>query len=460
MQTFVFNLLAAAVMASSLDTRQSATPAVLDLAITQGTPQQLASGILYGVPDVEDQIPDVYYTGPKLNKFRAGGAQLFDVGQRGWHWNEYSVRFQSTLSNYRTARKYGGVFQLLPHDIWGTDTVNSTTAWPGDNDDWTSWDAFIDQLIADVKIYNMTPGLQIDIWNEPDNAPFWTRTIPQYLELWRRTYIKFRVDPVLSTLPLVGPSLAAPVTRSHAWWSAFFPYVIEQDVIPDEYTFHLLRNIADVSNDLAYTQAAMNSYYKNVGVPVRPWCVNEYINANTERHNSATAWHMARLERYNATGLRANWLSTSGLHDYLAELVYRPNSNSEYYPNGAWHMYRYYAQNMTGTRLASMTSGDGKLDIFGTLGNDGVVRILTGVRASTGTWTIQVNNLESLGFPASGSLTIQTWGFDYLNAQTASIGPSDRGRYTHIYSNGTLTFPIHQTTADLQTAWSFEFAFL
>lgn len=41
---------------------------------------------------------------------------------------------------------------------------------------------------------------------------------------------------------------------------------------------------------------------------------------------------------------------------------------------------------MTGTRIDTRASANGVLDIFATLSNDAVVRILTGVKACTGTW--------------------------------------------------------------------------
>lgn len=166
--------------------------AILDLAVQRGPAQQLASGIIYGTPDVQNQIPDNFYTETKLKYFRAGGAQLFNVGQRGWHIGEYPGRFQSTLSNYRTARKYGGEFQLLPHDIWGTDTATTNGNWPGDNGDWSDYNRFLDTLFADIKANNMIPGLKFDVWNEPNLDIFWKRPRSQWLELWRRTYQKLR----------------------------------------------------------------------------------------------------------------------------------------------------------------------------------------------------------------------------------------------------------------------------
>ncbi|PGH17720.1 hypothetical protein AJ80_04728 [Polytolypa hystricis UAMH7299] len=459
MKAFTLGLLAAAAAsASPLEARQSQSTAVLDLAVKRGAPQQLASGVLYGTPDTPNQIPDHFYTGPKLKYFRAGGAQLFGNGQRGWHWNEYPARFQSTLSNYRTARKYGGEFQLLLHDIWGTDTINSTTAWPGDNGNWNSYEAFLDRLIADIKANDMVPGLKIDIWNEPDFPWFWTRSTEQWLELWKRTYAKFRADPQLRQLPIIGPSLASRPTFDNPWWTKFMDFIVRDNVAPDQYTFHMLGDSTDRINDLETVVRTMDQFYSQTGAPRRSYSVNEYINAGDERQNSANAWHIARLERYDASGLRANWLSEWELHDFLAELVYRPNAQSEYQPNGAWQLYNYYGQEMTGTRLASTGSTDGVLDIFGTLSDDGVVRILTGVRARTGTWEIEVRNLSALGFPASGEITIQTWGFDDVGLRGVSHGPSDRGQHTHAYSDGVLRFPIFQTAEDMKTAWAFEFS--
>jgi hypothetical protein len=57
-----------------------------------GTPQHLASGFIYGIPDQPNQIPDHFYTGIGFNYARAGGAQVAAPG-RGWIWglSEYKV---------------------------------------------------------------------------------------------------------------------------------------------------------------------------------------------------------------------------------------------------------------------------------------------------------------------------------------------------------------------------------
>jgi len=236
------------------------------------------------------------------------------------------------------------------------------------------------------------------------------------------------------------------------------PYIVANNVVPDQYTWHLLGSASNANVDLQANVVTMNNFYSQYNAPSRLYSINEYINAGEDRMNAANAWHMARLERYNATGLRANWLSRGELHDFLAELVYRPNAQSAYQPNGAWQMYKYYAQDMTGTKYQTYGSGDRAFDIFATRGNDGKVRILTGVRAQTGNWEIEVRNLAAIGLPASGTLTIQTWGFDDVGLRGVSGGPSNRGQYTHTYTGGVLRFPIFQTTQDAKTAWAFEFS--
>ena len=235
-------------------------------------------------------------------------------------------------------------------------------------------------------------------------------------------------------------------------------YIVAQSVPPNMYSWHILGAASNANADLQANVVTMNSFYSLYGAPKRAYTINEYINANEDRMNAANAWHIARLERYNATGLRANWLSGGELHDFLAELVYRPNAQAAYQPNSAWMMYRYYAQDMVGTKLATSGTADRALDVFATRGADKKVRILTGVRAQVGTWEIEVRNLAAIGLPAAGTLTIQTWGFDDTGLRGVSTGPSNRGLFTHTYAGGILRFPIFQTDVDAKTAWAFEFS--
>src|SRR5450756_2355323 len=91
MYTLLSLLCAAVVAAIPLEQRDTVTSTV-NLGNNTGTPQHLASGFIYGIPDRPDQIPDHFYTDIGFNYARAGGAQVAAPG-RGWIWglSEYKV---------------------------------------------------------------------------------------------------------------------------------------------------------------------------------------------------------------------------------------------------------------------------------------------------------------------------------------------------------------------------------
>lgn len=72
-----------AAVANPLEHRQSTTTAVVNFGNNTGTPQHLASGTLYGLPDATTQIPSSFFTDMGWNYERAGGAQ---TPGKGWIW--------------------------------------------------------------------------------------------------------------------------------------------------------------------------------------------------------------------------------------------------------------------------------------------------------------------------------------------------------------------------------------
>jgi hypothetical protein len=169
--------------------------ATVNISNTIGPTKQLASGWIYGFPDngttgADFSIPEAFVRDVKFHSSRSGGAQ---IPAKGWvaGLEQYMGRFNSTLSNYRTTRHYGGRFILLVHDLWGADGGNIST-YPGDNGDWSRMDAFLTQLASDLRNNGMLDGLVLDLWNEPDIQLFWDREWTQYLEYYVRSYRFFR----------------------------------------------------------------------------------------------------------------------------------------------------------------------------------------------------------------------------------------------------------------------------
>jgi len=185
----------------------------------------------------------------------------------------------------------------------------------------------------------------------------------------------------------------------------------------------------------------------------------------TQQVPAGSAWWISQLERINAHGLRGNWLSGFALHDFMASLLGKPHANTPdyvptqagYWPNGDWQLYKYYATNMTGTRRGTLPSSDLKIDTYATVGADGIVRVLAGVRIMTGTWYVSVGNLSAVGLPEAGTLDIHTWGFPVAaDVHYGEVdGPNDLGTVGHAYSGDQVTFPVYQK--DNTTAYAFEF---
>ena len=90
----VLLLLATTALGRPSLSERDGTTAIVNFSNNTGTPQRLASGILYGVPDTPNQIPSSFYTDMGFNYLRAGGAQVGAPG-RGWIWgpDEYKVNF-------------------------------------------------------------------------------------------------------------------------------------------------------------------------------------------------------------------------------------------------------------------------------------------------------------------------------------------------------------------------------
>ena len=102
---------------SSSKTKDCASPAAaqtnsvtVNFNTNQGTPQQLASGTLYGITQNGSNPPDQFLTQIGWNSLRAGGSQLNNPG--GWAFNEatYVTRWNSTLAQYQRASAHGASF--------------------------------------------------------------------------------------------------------------------------------------------------------------------------------------------------------------------------------------------------------------------------------------------------------------------------------------------------------------
>ncbi|MFC3994172.1 beta-xylosidase, partial [Actinoplanes siamensis] len=370
-------LLAAAIVAGPATPARAADESLsVNFSASAGTPTYRASGWIYGMTEDGSGPPDHFFTDVKFRYMRAGGAQLDSPG--GWVSGRYDRRWNSTRAQLLRARALGGDFVLLVHDLWGADGY-PITRFPGDNGDWTDYDAFLTRLINDVRATGVP--VEWDIWNEPNISLFWNRPQSQYFDMWRRAYQRIRT--AFPAHLIVGPSLAGVPTTAGSWWTQYLDNVKANNVVPDIVSWHSLPG--DPVSNVAAANGSLDA--RGIAHP-RPYQINEY-GASNEQNPGDGSWYIARLERAGADGLRANWAGGANLHNDLASLLVR--TSGQYQPKGEWWVYNFYAS-QTG-QIAPVTPS-ANYDGFATK-DTGVAKVLVGGGRTTGNVAVNLQRLDA-----------------------------------------------------------------
>jgi hypothetical protein len=401
----------------------------VDFSATLGAPTYRASGILYGITEDGSDPPDHFFTDVKFRFQRAGGSQLDSPG--GWVAGTYDRRFNATLAQYKRTVALGGMFIILPQDIWGADG-SSIPTFPGDDGHWSQFDDFLNRLVSDAQANAMNP--QWDIWNEPDLESFWDRSQAQYLEMWRRAYRRIR-----ATFPdavIVGPSTARQPTPDNSWWATYLDYVEAHNVAPDIVSWHSL----STSIDPAVSKEHVDQLLSTRGWAPTPYQINEY-GATCEQTPGRSAWYIARLERAGIDGLRANWASGAGLHDNMAALLTK--SGTQYWPRGDWFVYQSYAS-MSGVGV-HVTHG-ANIDGYATKDtNLARAAALLGNHGATGIVKANLNRLDTTGLVQNGKIRVVVERVPNADVDAGRVTVSDQ---TIMVRDNTAAALVSWTNAD------------
>ncbi|KAL4862284.1 hypothetical protein BDV12DRAFT_207323 [Aspergillus spectabilis] len=451
-----------AVSERDIESSQAPRTAYVYLNDRVGPSEHCASGFIYGIPDTPSQIPDHFYSDINFQYTRAGGAQTPE--SKGWIGGveDYKFRWESTLSNYRTARQHGGRFILLVHDLWGADSLQPEDApFPGDNGGWSFYDEFVATLISDMKANGMVDSVTIDVWNEPDGENFWNREQEQYLQMWGRATQLFKT--ALPTTPLSGPSLSYAPAPTDPWWTTWASFVTANNSLPGEYAWHNLRKTYTTTEMLNNYDSLLALYGAERTGPVN---INEYGHPD-EQTPAGGAWWISQMKRENIYGLRANWAMAYALHDFFGQLLGKPGAGTDdyqqngtgYWGNAEYAVYKYYGSEMTGGRVRTSASADGAKDVYATVDyKDRVVRVLAGSRLTSGGWDVEIEGLSSLGLRSAGRVKVRTLEFaGSKNVYERVDGPIDRGGRVYKYLSDRVTVTVDQE--DTSTAWGFEIRF-
>ncbi|SPO47201.1 uncharacterized protein PSANT_04889 [Moesziomyces antarcticus] len=309
----------------------------------RGRPQHYGSGMLYGAQGTNSP-PQSYLEKLGINYISAGGAQS---PTSGWGSSKahYDARFLTVVDDWKRMQALNGSFVIKTSDLWGADaTQGPNFPFPGDGGNWASYDAFVQQIISDIKQHRMDVSLmtQIELWNEPDlGKVFWGRSQDQYLEMYARGSRAFRkaFGPKSDHhLPLVGPSSASP-NPNNDWFKKWLSFVrANKDVQPDIYNWHLE---GGGTNDPVSSSQTMRDLIRQYGLDLGlGFQTNEYGTREQQRPGYA-AWHHARYEKVKFHGMRGNWAGGPALRDNLAGLLIK-NPDGSYAETGEAHVWAIY----------------------------------------------------------------------------------------------------------------------
>jgi hypothetical protein len=223
---------------------------------------------------------------------------------------------------------------------------------PGDNGNWTPWDTYVHDTVAQALDGNY--NFMWDIWNEPPNN--WYASTDQFNEMWRRTVDQIRALYLArgKTAVIVGPGCGGYLPD---YIQAFLIYAKThydsrgQNVLPDILDWH------DAGWDQhGYTAIPSNvTYMRNWmaanGINIQPITLGEIIGNHLQTKPGPVAWFLASVDRSGVDGAtKMCWTDQSGdncNNHSLDGLLDNVNN----LPRSTWWAYKAYAD-LAGTLLA------------------------------------------------------------------------------------------------------------
>jgi hypothetical protein len=419
----------------TLPASAAADTMTVNFSLFGGAPTYRATGFIYGVSQNASSPSTSMTDQIKVKQMRGGGSQI-GCPNGGWVNGVagYTARWNFLRAYYNRALRTGAHVEIIIAALWGSDGRCNVPRWPGDNGNWTEFTNMLNRIIADARAAGMTgSNVRWDIWNEP-NIFFWGRSQAQYFEMYRRATLALR--SALPNSPIVGPSCACGPNAT--WFGQVLKYVRANNVVPNILSWHAL------PGDPAVDAGNANSALSSRGLSVQGFSVNEYGAFGAEQQPGPSAWYIARLERCNCDGSRANWGNvgqTPSLYDTLGWLT---TSNAGQ-PMGQWWVYKRYAD-QTGQRTNITPGGS----------HDGIVFQDSGARrslavygaragAATGAIDVRYTNIPSW-LPTNGSVNVRVERMPSTNAFVSAPTVVSNARMT--VSGNAITVTINWTNAN------------
>ena len=362
---------------------------IVDLSDERDMPKYLACNFLWAFSrEAAAEPPDEFVTPLKIGLHRISAGYTVSQYPR---LNSLGIKEISVLS----------------------DVYRKDQGMPGDNDEWSTWDALITQVITGHMENNIYPIY--DIWNEPDHPNhLGSRPRSQYYALWKRTYKIIReLNP---NADIQGPEFYSifPGGTNSAEFEDFLLWTKANDCVPDYIAWHFARNIV---NEVSY----MRQFCADNDISYKGLRISEYMSS-IEENPGKVAWLVSQLERAEVEGLHAIWtqpgkteINVGTLGDILVK------TNGVFYPKGQWWVYKRYSE-MEGKIIGSTQSSN--IDLVASSDkNKHTARILIGNKGSF----------------SNKSLDILLTGLSNFTAQRSVVAKIEKIPYN---SNGVVTEPI------------------
>lgn len=309
----------------------------VDMADTTGAVKHGATGFLYGIG--EDNVPDVnLLTALKPYMCEQKPAEGLQ------HPNGDILSIADTF-----IEAGGDSIQIACPDIYAN--------WPYEFESFDEYCEKLKEMVQQVKDAGLSDKAVYVLYNEPEGNWFtelWSGNTAKFNAAWLQAYQA--VKSVDENARVAGPNFA---TYHSSQLEAYMKYCAENDCIPDQVSWHVLGDAQYVTfhSDVAEFRSFEKKYWIDPGYTTeqKELVVNEYADFTQLGVPGQLARWIGLFEDEKATACLAYWHISNNLCDLAA---------SENEPNGAWWLYKWYAE-MSGETLNIATSGAKQTEFYG-----------------------------------------------------------------------------------------------
>ncbi|WP_345630443.1 LamG-like jellyroll fold domain-containing protein [Rugosimonospora acidiphila] len=286
---------------------------------------------------------------------------------------------------------------------------------------WDNWFDVVDQQIAEVQASGITNLKAYALWNESDNT--WLPQNGTFEDFWTKTYREVRrLDP---TTPIQGPSFSDNISDMQN----FLQNAVATNTVPDILAWHELERSSKISGDIAMVEAME----KQLGISPRPIDIEEYASPQEVGIPGDLVGYIAKFERLGVQNAELAFWNQSGA---LGDLLTGQGGD----PNGAYWLYKWYAD-MSGNMVTTTPpSADGSFDAAASVTSDKrELDVVTG--GAAGPTAITIDGLDKLAVGQRVDVKLEYT--PSYGRTTAVSGPTTISDTDYqVGSDGSISVPI------------------